>query len=108
MRFSDLLALEYIKLKYPFIIEFFIKTINLLTYDAERNNASSYFARNELKEAKKDLIAWIKDTTGHEVSSADKNNVEKLIGLVAYYYHDFLEHDYASKNKYQYFGTTSY
>ena len=108
IRFSDLLALEYIKIKYPVVIEFFGKTISFLVHQQDRNNLDSYFLHQKFKESKEGLIEWIEQETDYEFSAAEKKDVQKLIGLVAHTYQDFIERDYNIKVKDQYMGTTSY
>ena len=108
IRFSDVVMLEFIKIRYPFLIEFFIKTIHLLVAQTERDNFGGYFIKKELEEKKVGLIGWIELITGKKLSEEEKINAEKYIGLVMHYYLDFLQRDYDTKNKIQYTGTTSY
>lgn len=108
IRFSDVLALEYIKLKYPYLIDFFTKTIFLLVNQTESGGMSTYFLKKELENSKKDLIGWIEQVTGVQIPETERQTVSKLVALVAYSYLDFLQKDYERDTKYQYAGSTSY
>ena len=108
IRFSDVVMLEFIKIRYPFLIEFFMKTIHLLVAQTERDNAGGYFIKKELEEKKIGLIGWIESVIGKKLSENEKSDAEKYIGLVMHYYLDFLQRSYDTKNKIQYSGTTSY
>jgi hypothetical protein len=108
IRFSDILAFEYIKLKFPYLIDFFSKTIFHLVNQSESRGMSTYFLKEELKSGKKDLFGWIEQVTGVTVPDRDKETVNKLIAVVGYSYFDFIKHDYERDTKYQYAGSTSY
>ncbi len=108
IRFSDILALEFIKIRYPYLIDFFVKTIHYLVAHTERNNLEGYLLREKFKKSKIDLIQWIKNVTGVKILDSEKDEVSRLVGLVMYYYFDFFQKDYDTKTKDQYFGTTSY
>lgn len=108
IRFSDVLALEYIKIKYPYLIEFFTKTIHSLVNQMERHNIDAYFLKEKLEERKFGLIGWIESVTEIKIPEQEKQEVSKLVGLVMYYYFDFLNKDHDVKTKDGYFGTTSY
>lgn len=108
IRFSDVVMLEFIKIRYPFLIEFFIKTIHLLVAQTERDNFGGYFVKKELEEKKIGLIGWIESVIERKLSEEEKINAEKYVGLVMHYYLDFLQRNYDTKNKIQYSGTTSY
>lgn len=108
IRFNDVVTLEFIKIRYPYLIEFFVKTVNILVNQAEMNNIDAYFLKKELEEKKIGLVGWIEIVTGKKIPDAEKEEVTKMIGLVMYYYFDFLNRDYDTKTKDKYFGTTSY
>lgn len=108
IRFNDVVTLEFIKIRYPYLIEFFVKTVNILMNQAEMNNIDAYFLKKELEEKKIGLVGWIELVTGKKIPDAEKEEVTKMIGLVMYYYFDFLNKDYDTKTKDKYFGTTSY
>jgi hypothetical protein len=108
IRFSDILALEYIKIEYPYLIDFFQKTIYILVYQSDSRGMSSYFIKKELEEKKLDLVGWVEQITGVTIPENEKENVRNLVGLVAYSYFDFIEKDYQRDIKYQYIGSTSY
>ncbi len=108
IRFNDVVTLEFIKIRYPYLIEFFVKTVNILVNQAEMNNIDAYFLKKELEEKKIGLVGWIELVTGKKIPDAEKEEVTKMIGLVMYYYFDFLNRDYDTKTKDKYFGTTSY
>ncbi len=108
IRFSDVVAMEYIKIMYPFLIDFFIKTNSFLVNQTERNNIDAYFIKEELKDKKMDLTGWIEKVIERKLSEIEKPKVLEMVGLVMHYYFDFLEKDYEVKNKDKYFGTTSY
>ncbi len=108
IRFNDIVTLEYIKIKYPYLIDFFIKTVHVLVNQAEMHNIYAHFTKKELEEKKIGLIGWIELETGRKIPDAEKSDVLKMVGLVMYYYFDFLNNDYDTKSKDKYFGTTSY
>lgn len=108
IRFNDIITLEYIKINYPYLIDFFIKTVHVLVNQAEMHNIDAYFTKKELEEKKIDLIGWIELVTNRKIPEFEKPNVLKMVGLVMYYYFDFLTKDYDTKSKDKYFGTTSY
>jgi hypothetical protein len=108
IRFNDIVTLEYIKIKYPYLMDFFVKTVNVLVNQAEMNNIEAYFLKKELEEKKIGLIGWIELVTGKKIPDLEKEEVNKMVGLVMYYYFDFLSRDYDTKSKDKYFGTTSY
>jgi hypothetical protein len=108
IRTSDLVALELIKIRYPFLIDFFLKTIYALISQTERNNMEAYQIREKLKERKLGLPEWIEDVTGHKLTDPEKSDALDLVGLVMYYYFDFIAQDHNVKTKDKYFGTTSY
>jgi hypothetical protein len=108
IRFNDIVTLEYIKIKYPYLIDFFIKTVHVLVNQAEMHNIDAYFTKKELEEKKIGLIGWIEMVTGRKIPDTEKPDVLKMVGLVMYYYFDFLNKDYDTKSKDKYFGTTSY
>ena len=108
IRFNDIVVLEYIKIKYPYLMDFFVKTVNVLVNQAEANNMEAYFLKKELEEKKIGLIGWIELVTGKIIPDTKKEEVSKMVGLAMYYYFDFLNRDDVTKTKYKYSGTTSY
>jgi hypothetical protein len=109
IRFSDIVALEYIKIKYPFLIDFFIATNHFLINQTETKNINVYLKKEELKNSKIDLIGWIESVSGRKFSEFEKVDILKLVGLVMYYYFDFLNISRGlDTNKDQYVGSTSY
>jgi len=77
IRFSDVIMLEFIKIRYPFLIEFFTKTIYLLVAETEQDNMGGYFIKEELEEKKIGLIGWIELITGKKLSENEKIDAEK-------------------------------
>lgn len=108
IRFSDIIALEYIKIKYPYLIDFFSKTIGILVNQSERNNLNAYFVHQRLKENKTDLIGWIESVTDKKFTDKEKPEILNMVGLVMYYYFDFIKDDRYRETKDQYFNSTSY
>lgn len=108
IRFSDIIALEYIKIKYPFLIDFFIKTVGSLVNQSEQHNLNAYFVRQKLKESKMDLISWIESVTEKKFTEAEKPEILNMVGLVMYYYFDFIKDDRNRETKDQYIDSTSY
>lgn len=108
IRFSDILTLEFIKIQYPYLIEFFKETIHFLIAQTETDHMKGYFLKKELEEKKINLTGWIEGVTNKKLDSKEEEEVLKLIGLVMYYYFDFLNKDYDTKDKFKYSGTTSY
>jgi hypothetical protein len=108
IRFNDIVALEYIKIKYPFLIDFFIKTVHILVNQTEMHNIDAYFTKRELEEKKINLIGWIEKVTGVEIPEFQRSDVLKMVGLVMYYYFVFLNRNHDIKSKDEYLGSTSY
>lgn len=108
IRFSDIIALEYIKIKYPFLIDFFTKTVGALVNQSERHNLNAYFVREKLKENKMDLITWIESVTDKKFTDTEKPEILNMVGLVMYYYFDFIKDDRNRETKDQYIDSTSY
>ncbi|MCF7831745.1 MAG: hypothetical protein K9M36_02585 [Candidatus Pacebacteria bacterium] len=108
IRFNDILTLEYIKIEYPYLIDFFTKTIHILINQAETNNMDSYFIKEDLKKRQIGIIGWIEMETKRKIPDVDHPKVLSMIGLVMHYYFDFLNRDYDTKSKEKYLGTTSY
>lgn len=108
IRLSDVLALEFIKIRYPFLIDFFLKTIHYLVAQTEQNNMGGYFLKKELEEKKIGLVGWIEKETGRTLTDNEKQDAQNLIGLVMHYYFDFVGRDVNVKTKDKYAGTTSY
>lgn len=108
IRFSDIVALGYIKIQYPFLIDFFTKTIHLLVNQGENNNADAYFVKKDLEDEKKGLIGWIEKETRIQISKIEETAILKMVGLVMHYYFDFLKKGSSFESKETYFNTTSY
>jgi len=108
IRLSDVVALEFIKIRYPFLMDFFLKTIHYLIAQTEQNNMGGYFLKKDLEEKKIGLPEWIERETNRKLTDIEKKDVLDLIGLVMHYYFDFLARDYNVKTKDKYAGTTSY
>ncbi len=108
IRLSDVLTLEFIKIRYPFLMDFFLKTIHYLVAQTEQNNMGGYFLKKELEEKKIGLVGWIEKETGRTLTDTEKKDAQNLIGLVMHYYLDFVGKDVNVKTKDKYAGTTSY
>jgi len=112
IRFSDLLALNYIKIKYPFLIDYFINTIHEILPQSEAQKVARWVdhsvKKDQAAEKKKELSDKIIEVTGHQVLDYDKETIEKLVALVAYPYIEQLNERYEDKNKIYYEGTSSY
>ncbi len=108
IRFSDIIALEYIKIKYPYLIDFFTKTIGVLVSQSDRNNLNAYLIHQHLKENKVDLIGWVESVTDKKFTDKEKPEILNMIGLVMHYYFDFIKEDRYKENKIDYVNSTSY
>jgi hypothetical protein len=109
IRFNDIVALEYIKIKYPYLLDFFIETIDVLVNRTENYSFNSaYFIQKRLADSKFGVIDWIEEITDVKIPDSDKTRVKHMVGLVMHYYFDFLGSDYENKQKYKYYGSTSY
>lgn len=105
IRLPDILAISYIRIKYPFVIDFFIKTIPEQVID---DNFRLWLMRDRLKEKRRKLMDWVQEETNVTLNDKQKDEVEKLIGLVAYFYFDSLKESNKEKDKIYRDGTLSY
>ena len=109
VRFSDILAMEYIKINHPPLIEFFKRTIGYLVISHEKNNISNWYIKNQLKEKNLDILGWIEMVLDVKLSQKEKDEFPELIGLVCYTYFDFVQNrEDSAYTKLQYEGTLSY
>ena len=106
VRFSDILAIEFIKFYHPYLIDFFVQTIGYLV--PYKNNAEAYFLRKNFEESNLDLIGWIEEVTEKKIPESQKEEVLDLIGLTMHYYFDFVRSEHEVKGKDLYYQTTSY
>ncbi len=84
IEFCDVLALSFIRVRYPYLIEFFLAT---LKYIVEKN----WDYQNQLIEKQTTLWDWISDVIGPlKISETEKTNVEPLVYLVAHGWIDYL------------------
>lgn len=114
IRFSDLLAMEYVKIKYPHLILFFERTIGLLlaSYNEAgrgmtRAGFNSYLIKDKLKERKISLADWVSEVTGITIPDSQKKEIEDIIGLISYSYLDYLNVDSNTKNADLYYDSLS-
>src|SRR5690606_36440115 len=98
--------------KFPFLIIFFQRTIELLLIDYEevgggnsKQGLLSYFQKEEFEKRKLRMADWVSEVTGEIISEEDKPVIEKLIGLVAYSYFDFLGRSRHLKNADLYYNS---
>lgn len=112
IRFSDLLTLSYIKVKYPFLIDFFTNTIHELLPQSEAQKIARWTDRSTKKdqptEKKKRISDQIMQVANHRIPDQDREIIEKLVAIVAYPYIEQLNERYEDKNKIYYAGTSSY
>ncbi len=101
IRFSDIVLLEYIKIKYPYLIDFFRNTIHILINESEggvsRGQVNTYFLRRNFEERNFSLIDWVEEFKKSKMSEVEKQDILKLIGLVAHSYVDFFKKNLNTK-----------
>jgi len=112
IRFSDLLAMEYAKIKYPYIINFFINSIWLPLVDYKETGGGlssdgfrAYFQKEKLKKGNQRLADWIETSTGVSIREDMKNEVEDIVGLISYGYFNFLRKDQHTKDADLYYNS---
>ena len=114
IRLSDLLAIEYIKIRYPYLVIFFERTIHFLLADYNEvgndmtvEGLTSYFMKQRFKENKFSIVDWIKEITGVAITDTEKSTVEKMVGLVAFAYFDYTGNSYNTKKNDLYYDSLS-
>lgn len=105
IRLADIIILEYIKIRYPYLISFFRKTVEPVRHYSEygfnAENHLSHSYRDELipryehgpKKEPLDLFAWIKKEVGVDIDTSEREKIEALFTLVAYRWLDFISSD---------------
>lgn len=84
---ADLLALSYIKLTYPQLINFFRETID--TFIDKKHEVNNWWLKDgREKNSKTDIIDWVESVLGQELDEQHKKVFRKLIGLAAHCYID--------------------
>ncbi|MES2135250.1 MAG: P-loop NTPase fold protein [Patescibacteria group bacterium] len=93
IRLADLIVLEYIKIRFPYLIDFIRKTIeHVRPYSEYVNNGGmrSYFYRKNLQEEKiSDIFRWIKHEMGIDVPAEKQKHIGDLLTLVAHRWIEF-------------------
>lgn len=96
-RVADLLAMEYIKIHFPVLLEFFERTIErLLSRYREvgggmsRDGMNAYFYRKDLQDSKLGIVDWIEREMTAKIPEQQKKGIEKMVGLICFDYIDFL------------------
>lgn len=94
LHLSDLVALEYAKIKYPFIVTFFSKTVELISRNFKgfdeltKGEVLSYYSIPEdYKKGKLRLADWVSQVVNREIPEDSKGNVESVIGLICNTYY---------------------
>ena len=98
IRLADLLAMEYIKIRFPYLFQFFAETNGILkaSIGIGQTNAGwgAYFIHSKLRDRGiKDIFEWIKDVTGKEIDKNDKSVATRLLSLVYDYGIRWIEAD---------------
>lgn len=104
IQFCDILALSYIKIKYPFLIDFFLKTIDL---PLEKTGVNWYLLADKFKDKEAYLTDWVTEVTGRSLNDFEKFRIKELIGLVAYQYVTVKNKNYNVEVKETYHHRTS-
>ncbi|MEZ4087016.1 MAG: hypothetical protein R3B71_01585 [Candidatus Gracilibacteria bacterium] len=91
--FCDILGLAYIKVKYPFVIDFFLKTVDHFGIKTEM----SKFIFDQMYERKdRSLGDWIEEESGLKLNDFERDKILALVALVAWQYNKLTNRD--SKN----------
>lgn len=108
IRYTDLLTLAFIKVRYPLIIDFFIKTINEILPSVATRDVELYLIKQEREKKPLNLIEWIEQVTQSTIPDNDRSIVQRLVAAVAFPYIERLNGNFDDKNKVKYEGTSSY
>jgi len=85
IKFSDILALSFIRVKYSFLIDFFRTTIE--DYLSDSNKEYLKHKKKALENPNKEYLKeWIKEKIGHDFTTNEYEKCKKLIKLVANFY----------------------
>ncbi len=116
-RFPDLLIMSYVKIRFPFIIDFFRKTIDLIMgfdNDGDIHSMQSYMNYKDYREKKMTIIQYIQ--TELPLDEKEKNQIEinrkiieGIIYIVGSRYYDVLNYEQPGDiNKYRRARSLSY
>ncbi len=107
--FADLLALSLIRIRYPYLIDFFKATLDQLLPSEDHGLANEFTRRHEFIEKKKTLWDWVGLINPDlSVTEADKSLMEELVNLVARSWIDYLdESGFRTENRLTYDKRTS-
>lgn len=90
--FADLLALSLIRIRYPYLIDFFSATLDKLLPSEDHGLANEFTRRHDLVEKKKNLFDWISMTIPEvSITETMKPLIEELVNFVARSWIDYLK-----------------
>ncbi len=99
IRFPDILIVTYASIRFPFLIVFFQKTINMFLLDQNDSfSISRYLDRDKYKKGEKNIFTWIADETGYEIPDKEKETISRIIGMIAHFYLNYVGDKEVSQN----------
>lgn len=116
-RFPDLLIMSYVKIKFPILIDFFRKTINLISgyyNDEEIPSMQSYLNFKEYRERKMTVVQYIEaelsaNEKEKEILEINQRSIEAIMYIVGSRYCDALNYENPGDiNKYRKARSLSY
>lgn len=115
IRFSDILLISYIKLKYGMLMTFFLKTCEKLYLQSQGELDPEYMYERMLKDRKKGesestelkLIKWVSEVTQVPVEELEKLPIAQLIAAISHSYVDRVNDIYEVESGISYDGTLS-
>jgi len=116
VRMSDLLIMEYIRIRYPHIMLFFTEYADRMRSQFDNESAVSplsigaYLEREEYRQGKKRIADLIAEASGKEdMNEKEKNRAEDLVAFACRYFPDYWNSQYETSvdAKRGYLGTLS-
>ncbi|MFA6005556.1 MAG: hypothetical protein WC775_03690 [Patescibacteria group bacterium] len=93
IRFADILIASYVRVQYPYLIDFFVKTLRVINLQLDdQDSVSRYLERDSFKENKRTIHDWITEVTSHKFETPkEKREAITLIGFIANNYLSFVK-----------------
>lgn len=115
IRVSDVLLLSYAKIRYPFIVDFLVATVNEMDPEDEAtriarawDHSSRRDNRDKPEQKNKSLTDWIAEKTLYRAPDQLKSKLENIVAYISYPYLQEIAHGgYDNKFNESYEGTLS-
>jgi hypothetical protein len=91
IRFADILLLSYARIKYPDLIDFFIKTIEKFTPEGgDTSKLYSYLELEVIRKNKFNLADYITEVVNKKIPDSVMVSIKEIIGVCARFYIDYI------------------